>query len=120
MQNGSMTLYTSPGTCWSHDVRGRAQATFRVTGTPEKPLALAAHESPRTAKLYDQTADEITLDENASRLPGPLIPDPATPGHGEAKFFGPSNKNATIPSSSGATRACRAAIHLAAATIWLN
>jgi hypothetical protein len=23
----------------------------------------AAHESPRTTKLYDQTSDEITLDE---------------------------------------------------------
>ena len=24
---------------------------------------MAAHESPRTAKLYDRTGDEITLDE---------------------------------------------------------
>lgn len=46
--------------------------TFRATGitaylanggTLEMAQAIAAHESPRTTKLYDRTADEITLDE---------------------------------------------------------
>lgn len=46
--------------------------TFRATGitayleaggTLENAQAMAAHESPRTAKLYDRTGDEITLDE---------------------------------------------------------
>lgn len=46
--------------------------TFRATGitaylqnggTVEKAQAIAAHESPRTTKLYDRTSDEITLDE---------------------------------------------------------
>lgn len=46
--------------------------TFRATGitaylqnggTIEKAQAIAAHESPRTTKLYDRTVDEITLDE---------------------------------------------------------
>ncbi len=46
--------------------------TFRATGitayleaggTLEKAQAMAAHESPRTTKLYDRTGDEITLDE---------------------------------------------------------
>jgi site-specific recombinase XerD len=46
--------------------------TFRATGitayllnggTIEGAQAIAAHESPRTTKLYDRTADEITLDE---------------------------------------------------------
>jgi len=46
--------------------------TFRATGitaylenggTIENALAIAAHESPRTTKLYDRTSDEITLDE---------------------------------------------------------
>ena len=46
--------------------------TFRATGitaylenggTIENPQAIAAHESPRTTKLYDRTGDEITLDE---------------------------------------------------------
>jgi site-specific recombinase XerD len=46
--------------------------TFRATGitaylanggTLEGAQALAAHESPRTTKLYDRTSDEITLDE---------------------------------------------------------
>jgi integrase len=46
--------------------------TFRATGitaylesggTLENVQAMAAHESPRTTKLYDRTGDEITLDE---------------------------------------------------------
>jgi site-specific recombinase XerD len=46
--------------------------TFRATGitaylqnggTVEGAQAIAAHESPRTTKLYDRTNDEITLDE---------------------------------------------------------
>ena len=46
--------------------------TFRATGitaylenggTLEKAQKIAAHESARTTKLYDRTADTITLDE---------------------------------------------------------
>jgi integrase/recombinase XerD len=46
--------------------------TFRATGitayleaggTLENSQAIAAHESPRTTKLYDRTGDDITLDE---------------------------------------------------------
>lgn len=46
--------------------------TFRATGitayleaggTIENAQAIAAHESPRTTKLYDRTTDQITLDE---------------------------------------------------------
>jgi len=46
--------------------------TFRATGitaylenggTIENAQVIAAHESPRTTKLYDRTGDEITLDE---------------------------------------------------------
>ena len=46
--------------------------TFRATGitayldaggTIENAQAIAAHESPRTTKLYDRTSDEFTLDE---------------------------------------------------------
>jgi integrase/recombinase XerD len=46
--------------------------TFRATGitaylenggTIEHAQAIAAHESPRTTKLYDRTNDAITLDE---------------------------------------------------------
>jgi hypothetical protein len=35
----------------------------RTTRTLENAQAMAAHESPRTTKLYDRTGDEITLDE---------------------------------------------------------
>jgi len=46
--------------------------TFRATGitaylenggSVEKAQAIAAHESPRTTKLYDRTSDQLTLDE---------------------------------------------------------
>ena len=45
--------------------------TFRATGITapgnggalEHAQSMAAHESPRTTKLYDRTGDEITLDE---------------------------------------------------------
>ncbi len=46
--------------------------TFRATGITayleaggmlENAQAMAAHESPRTTKLYNRTGDEITLDE---------------------------------------------------------
>ncbi len=50
--------------------------TFRATGitaylqnggTLEHAQQIAAHQSPRTTKLYDRTKDEISLDEwNAS------------------------------------------------------
>jgi integrase/recombinase XerD len=32
-------------------------------GTIENAPAIAAHEAPRTTKLYDRTIDELTLDE---------------------------------------------------------
>ena len=34
-----------------------------LQGTIEKAQAIAAHESPRTTKLYDRTEDAISLDE---------------------------------------------------------
>jgi integrase len=46
--------------------------TFRATGitaymenggTIENAQAIAAHQSPRTTKLYDRTSDEVSLDE---------------------------------------------------------
>jgi integrase len=33
------------------------------SGTIEKVQRIAAHESPRTTKLYDRTSDTLTLDE---------------------------------------------------------
>ena len=38
-------------------------AYLEACGTLENAQAMAAHESPRTTKLYDRTSDEITLDE---------------------------------------------------------
>lgn len=51
---------------------GICNHTFRATGitaylenngTIENAQAIAAHESPKTTKLYDRTGDQITLDE---------------------------------------------------------
>lgn len=51
---------------------GTCNHTFRATGitaylakggTIENAQAIAAHESPRTTKLYDRTGDQVTLDE---------------------------------------------------------
>jgi integrase len=38
-------------------------AYLKNGGTIENAQTIAAHESPRTTKLYDRTSDEITLDE---------------------------------------------------------
>ena len=38
-------------------------AYLEAGGTLENAQAMAAHESPRTTKLYDRTGDQITLDE---------------------------------------------------------
>ncbi len=38
-------------------------AYLEAGGTLENAQAMAAHESPKTTKLYDRTGDEITLDE---------------------------------------------------------
>jgi hypothetical protein len=38
-------------------------AYLEAGGTIEKAQQIAAHESPKTTKLYDRTSDQITLDE---------------------------------------------------------
>jgi hypothetical protein len=43
-------------------------AYLEAGGTLENAQAMAAHEGPRTTKLYDRTGDEITLDEVGSRF----------------------------------------------------
>jgi hypothetical protein len=44
-------------------LRRRITAYLENGGNIENAQAIAAHESPRTTKLYDRTGDEITLDE---------------------------------------------------------
>jgi hypothetical protein len=46
-----------------HVSRHGITAYLEAGGTLENAQAMAAHESPRTTKLYDRTGDEITLDE---------------------------------------------------------
>ena len=53
-----------PANICNHTFRATGITTFLLNGgTLENAQAIAAHESPRTTKLYDRTSDEITLDE---------------------------------------------------------
>ena len=53
-----------PGSTCCHTFRATAITAYLDNGgTIEKAQAIAAHESPRTTKLYDRTSDDITLDE---------------------------------------------------------
>ena len=48
----------------NHSFRGTGITTYLQNGgTLEKAQQMAAHESPRTTKLYDRSDDEISLDE---------------------------------------------------------
>jgi len=53
-----------PGCIGCHTFRATGiTAYLEAGGTLENAQLMAAHESPRTTKLYDRTGDEITLDE---------------------------------------------------------
>ena len=53
-----------PATTCCHTFRATGITAYLENGgTVENAQAIAAHESPRTTKLYDRTKDEITLDE---------------------------------------------------------
>ena len=53
-----------PSTICNHSFRATGiTAYLENSGTIENAQAIAAHESPRTTKLYDRTSDELTLDE---------------------------------------------------------
>lgn len=59
----AMAAGVSGDTC-CHTFRATGITAFLENGgTIENAQAIAAHESPRTTKLYDRTNDEITLDE---------------------------------------------------------
>jgi site-specific recombinase XerC len=56
-------LQLPPGLC-CHTFRATGITAYLENGgTIEHAQAIAAHESPRTTKLYDRTGDAITLDE---------------------------------------------------------
>ena len=47
-----------------HSFRATGITNFLQNGgTIEKAQKIAAHDSPRTTKLYDRTSDDLTLDE---------------------------------------------------------
>lgn len=53
-----------PGRTCCHSFRATGITAYLENGgTIEKAQTIAAHESPRTTKLYDRTSDDITLDE---------------------------------------------------------
>jgi hypothetical protein len=47
----------------SHRARDRRDGYLENGGRLEHAQQMAAHESPRTTKLYDRTKDEITIGE---------------------------------------------------------
>jgi integrase len=49
--------------CHTFRATGITASLVEAEGTLENAQAMAAHESPRTTRLYDRTGDEITLDE---------------------------------------------------------
>ena len=62
MPRYSRVLYHQKGTRTTFRATG-ITAYMDAGGTLENAQLMAAHESPRTTKLYDRTGDEITLDE---------------------------------------------------------
>jgi site-specific recombinase XerD len=53
-----------PATICNHTFRATGITAYLESGgTVEKAQAIAAHESPRTTKLYDRRSDQISLDE---------------------------------------------------------
>ena len=53
-----------PGDTCNHSFRASGITIYLSNGgTLEKAQQIAAHESPRTTKLYDRTSDAVTLDE---------------------------------------------------------
>ena len=53
-----------PASTCCHTFRATGITAYLETGgTIEKAQAIAAHESPKTTKLYDRTSDAISLDE---------------------------------------------------------
>jgi integrase len=53
----------SPAVC-CHSFRATGITAYLLNGgTLEHAQRIAAHESPRTTKLYDRTSDDISLDE---------------------------------------------------------
>lgn len=57
-------LQSDPDSTCCHSFRATGiTAILENVGTIENAQAIAAHESPRSTKLYHRTSDEITLDE---------------------------------------------------------
>jgi len=53
-----------PATICNHTFRATGITAYLENGgTLEHAQQIAAHESPKTTKLYDRTSDQITLDE---------------------------------------------------------
>jgi len=62
-QGGGELLLPSVVLRTTAELRFLNQPDQRVTRCRNKRWWVAAHESPRTTKLYNRTGDEITLDE---------------------------------------------------------
>jgi hypothetical protein len=61
---GRLPTFHPPGQACEERVRATGITTYLENGgTLEHAQRIAAHESPRTTKVYDRASDQITLDE---------------------------------------------------------
>ena len=66
-------------------------------GTIEGAQAIAAHESPRTTKLYDRTSDDITLDDHAYTVIGVMPRSFENVLQPTAQLWAPLQYNPALP-----------------------
>jgi hypothetical protein len=61
LEHAQQPLATSAGSLWSAGEGFGLQAAPSAEGFSRRQIA--AHESPRTTKVYDRTTDQVSLDE---------------------------------------------------------
>ena len=92
IQRGAADVQLSTAVC-CHSFRATGITAYLENGgTLEHAQKIAAHEYPRTTKLYDRTSDQITLDEiekiAIQQLPRPRGKGDTVPfGTGAAKLM---------------------------------
>ena len=77
----------------NHSFRATGITAYLANGgTLEHAQSMAAHESPRTTKLYDRTKERLTQDEievGQGPSPGGLLAPPGVPGGTRSGFGAP-------------------------------
>ena len=71
-------LARSDGGCFENGIKQEYTIDLSNGGTLEHAQQIAGHASPKTTKLYDRTADTVTVDE-IERQAGEPSPETAVP-----------------------------------------